>query len=152
LCVTRQDLIVRQFIGLDRTAPAAGERGNATCASLIDFPRVSDNDRAAAEALSLAALDDPSHRVRRPWPMCFSDAAPSSHPARHRTALAVDPASVARPVSLGIFAASDDAFDLLTIVATAFLGAIAPIARRTSFPHRFAQSIAESVIRALRSS
>src|SRR5260370_39906934 len=90
-------MIVRQFIGWLRTAPAGG-RAEATrsLARAWLISDLSDDDRAAAEGAFLRLLDDPSPLVRQ----AMADVFGSSHhpPALSVQALAVDPAPGPRPL------------------------------------------------------
>src|SRR5262249_61377813 len=89
-------MIVRQFIGWVRTAPA-GERAEAT-RSLARAWLISDltaDDRAAAEGALLMMLDDPSALVRQAMAEVFARAADA--PAAVVQALSLDQPSVALP-------------------------------------------------------
>src|SRR5258708_7116635 len=77
-------MIVRQSIGGHGTARAGGGAeapGSLARAGLI--PDWSDDDRAAAEALSCGCLTIPRLSYVRPWPMC-SQAAPTRRPSLYR--------------------------------------------------------------------
>src|SRR5580693_2401904 len=90
-------MIVRQFIGWIRTAPA-GERAEATrsLARAWLVSDLSDDDRAAAEGALLMLLDDPSPLVRQTMAQVFARSAEA--PAAIVQALALDQPSIALPV------------------------------------------------------
>src|SRR5258707_11171782 len=128
-------MIVRQFIGWIRTAPAGG-RAEAT-RSLARAWLISDlwdDDRAAAEGAFLRLLDDPSPLVRQAMADVFASSAHA--PAVIVQALAVDQASVARPV-LEYSPLLIDA-DLVAS-PRAIPRCNAPSRGAPSFPHRSAQ-------------
>src|SRR5258708_5258337 len=131
---------VRQFIGWLRTAPAGG-RAEATrsLARAWLISDLSDDDRAAAEGAFLRLLDDPSPLVRQAMADVFASSAHA--PAVIVQALAVDQASVARPV-LEYSPLLIDA-DLVDIVATGNSEVQCAIARRTKLPASVCAAIAE---------
>ena len=133
-------MIVRQFIGWIRTAPAAG-RAEATrsLARAWLISDLSDDDRAAAEGAFLRLLDDPSPLVRQAMADVFASSAHA--PAVIVQALAVDQASVARPV-LEYSPLLIDA-DLVDIIATGNSEVQCAIARRTKLPASVCAAIAE---------
>src|SRR6266436_4159566 len=133
-------MIVRQFIGWIRTAPAGG-RAEATrsLARAWLISDLSDADRAAAEGAFLRLLDDPSPLVRQAMAEVFASSADA--PAVIVQALAVDQASVARPV-LEYSPLLIDA-DLVDIVATGNSEVQCAIARRTKLPASVCAAIAE---------
>src|SRR5205809_5252341 len=133
-------MIVRQFIGWIRTAPAGG-RAEATrsLARAWLISDLSDDDRAAAEGAFLRLLDDPSPLVRQAMADVFASSAHA--PAVIVQALAVDQASVARPV-LEYSPLLIDA-DLVDIIATGNSEVQCAIARRTKLPASVCAAIAE---------
>src|SRR6266436_2507200 len=133
-------MIVRQFIGWIRTAPAGG-RAEATrsLARAWLISDLSDDDRAAAEGAFLRLLDDPSPLVRQALADVFASSAHA--PAVIVQALAVDQASVARPV-LEYSPLLIDA-DLVDIIATGNSEVQCAIARRTKLPASVCAAIAE---------
>src|SRR5437762_8084332 len=133
-------MIVRQFISWIRTASAAG-RAEATrsLARAWLISDLSDADRAAAEGAFLRLLDDPSPLVRQAMAEVFASSADA--PAVIVQALAVDQASVARPV-LEYSPLLIDA-DLVDIVATGNFEVQCAIARRTKLPASVCAAIAE---------
>src|SRR6266436_4687784 len=133
-------MIVRQFIGWLRTAPAGG-RAEATrsLARAWLISDLSDEDRAAAEGAFLRLLDDPSPLVRQAMADVFASSAHA--PAVIVQALAVDQASVARPV-LEYSPLLIDA-DLVDIIATGNSEVQCAIARRTKLPASVCAAIAE---------
>jgi uncharacterized protein (DUF2336 family) len=133
-------MIVRQFIGWIRTAPA-GERAEATrsLARAWLISDLSDNDRAAAEGAFLRLLDDASPLVRQAMAEVFASSVHA--PAVIVQALSIDQASVARPV-LEYSPLLIDA-DLVDIVATGNCEMQCAIARRTSLPASVCAAIAE---------
>jgi uncharacterized protein (DUF2336 family) len=133
-------MIVRQFIGWIRTAPA-GERAEAT-RSLARAWLVSDlsaDDRAAAEGALLMLLDDASPLVRQAMAEVFARSAQA--PAAIVQALSVDQPSVALPV-LEHSPLLIDA-DLVDIVATGNCETQCAIARRIHLPASVCAAIAE---------
>src|SRR3981189_3856411 len=134
-------MIVRQFIGWIRTAPA-GERAEATrsLARAWLISDLSDNDRAAAEGAFLRLLDDASPLVRQAMAEVF---ARSAHgPAAIVQALSLDQASVALPI-LAHSPLLIDA-DLVDIIATGNCEMQCAIARRTNLPASVCAAIAEA--------
>ena len=133
-------MIVRQFIGWIRTAPA-GERAEATrcLARAWLISDLSADDRAAAEGALLMLLDDPSPLVRQAMAEVFSRSAEA--PAAIVQALSLDQPSVALPV-LEYSPLLIDA-DLVDIVATAEESTQCAIARRLHLPASVAAAIAE---------
>ena len=133
-------MIVRQFIGWIRTAPAGG-RAEATrsLARAWLISDLSDDDRAAAEGAFLRLLDDPSPLVRQAMADVFASSAQA--PAVIVQALAVDQASVARPV-LEYSPLLIDA-DLVDITATGNSEVQCAIARRSKLPASVCAAIAE---------
>src|SRR5216110_2367800 len=89
-------MIVRQFIGWIRTAPAGG-RAEATrsLARAWLISDLSDDDRGAAEGAFLRLLDDPSPLVRRAMADVFASSAHA--PAVFEEALSCWAPSAARP-------------------------------------------------------
>jgi len=133
-------MIVRQFIGWIRTAPA-GERAEAT-RSLARAWLVSDlsaDDRAAAEGALLMLLDDASPLVRQAMAEVFARSAQA--PAAIVQALSLDQPSVALPV-LEHSPLLIDA-DLVDIVATGNCETQCAIARRIHLPASVSAAIAE---------
>jgi uncharacterized protein (DUF2336 family) len=133
-------MIVRQFIGWIRTAPA-GERAEAT-RSLARAWLVSDlsaDDRAAAEGALLMLLDDASPLVRQAMAEVFARSAQA--PAAIVQALSLDQPSVALPV-LEHSPLLIDA-DLVDIVATGNCETQCAIARRIHLPASVCAAIAE---------
>jgi uncharacterized protein (DUF2336 family) len=133
-------MIVRQFIGWIRTAPA-GERAEAT-RSLARAWLVSDlteDDRAAAEGALLMLLDDASPLVRQAMAEVFARSAQA--PAAIMQALSLDQPSVALPV-LEHSPLLIDA-DLVDIVATGNCATQCAIARRVNLPASVCAAIAE---------
>jgi uncharacterized protein (DUF2336 family) len=140
VALVSRTMIVRQFIGWIRTAPAGG-RAEAT-RSLARAWLISDlsyDDRAAAEGAFLRLLDDPSPLVRQAMADVFASSAHA--PAVIVQALAVDQASVARPV-LEYSPLLIDA-DLVDIIATGNSEVQCAIARRTKLPASVCAAIAE---------
>src|SRR5258705_785431 len=90
-------MIVRQFIGWLRTAPAGG-RADATrsLARAWLISDLSDDDRAPAEGAFLRLLYDPPPLFRQAMAHLFASSAPA--PAVILQALAVDQASAPRPL------------------------------------------------------
>jgi uncharacterized protein (DUF2336 family) len=133
-------MIVRQFIGWIRTAPA-GERAEATrsLARAWLISDLSDDDRAAAEGAFLRLLDDASPLVRQAMAEVFASSVHA--PAVIVQALSIDQASVARPV-LEYSPLLIDA-DLVDIVAAGNSEMQCAIARRTSLPASVCAAIAE---------
>src|SRR5260370_20029813 len=133
-------MIVRQFIGWIRTAPAGG-RAEATrsLARAWLISDLSDDDRAAAEGAFLRLLDDASPLVRQDMAEVFASSAHA--PAVIVQALSIDQASVARPV-LEYSPLLIDA-DLVDIVATGNSEMQCAIARRTGLPSSVCAAIAE---------
>jgi uncharacterized protein (DUF2336 family) len=133
-------MIVRQFIGWIRTAPA-GERAEATrsLARAWLISDLSDDDRAAAEGAFLRLLDDASPLVRQAMAEVFASSVHA--PAVIVQALSVDQASVARPV-LEYSPLLIDA-DLVDIIATGNCEMQRAIARRTSLPASVCAAVAE---------
>src|SRR5712672_609217 len=133
-------MIVRQCSGWIRTAPSGG-RAEATrsLARAWLISDLSDDDRAAAEGAFLRLLDDPSPLVRHAMADVFASSAHA--PAVIVQALAVDQASVARPV-LEYSPLLIDA-DLVDIVATGNSEVQCAIARRTKLPASVCAAIAE---------
>ena len=133
-------MIVRQFIGWIRTAPA-GERAEAT-RSLARAWLISDlsvEDRIAAEGALLMLLDDASPLVRQAMAEVFARSAEA--PAAIVQALSLDQASVALPV-LEHSPLLIDA-DLVDIVATGNCEMQCAIARRINLPPSVCAAIAE---------
>ena len=133
-------MIVRQFIGWIRTAPA-GERAEATrsLARAWLISDLSDDDRAAAEGAFLRLLDDASPLVRQAMAEVFASSAHA--PAVIVQALSVDQPSVARPV-LQYSPLLIDA-DLVDIIATGNCETQCAIARRAKLPASVCAAIAE---------
>src|SRR5258707_1965460 len=133
-------MIVRQFIGWIRTAPA-GERAEATrsLARAWLISDLSDDDRAAAEGAFLRLLDDPSPLVRQAMAEVFASSAHA--PAVIVQALSVDQPSVARPVLEYSPLLIDT--DLVDILATGNSEAQCAIARRTRLPASVCAALAE---------
>lgn len=133
-------MIVRQFIGWVRTAPA-GERAEATrsLAQAWLFSDLSVDDRAAAEGALLMMLDDPSALVRTAMAETFARSA--SAPAAIVQALSLDQACVALPV-LEHSPLLIDA-DLVDIVATGSNDVQCAVARRAGLPASVCAAIAE---------
>src|SRR4029079_9027047 len=90
-------MILRQFIGGIRPAPAAG-RAEATrsLARAWLISNLSDDDRAAAEGALLMLLDDPSPLVRQAMAEVLARSAEA--PPAIVQALSLDQPSVALPV------------------------------------------------------
>jgi uncharacterized protein (DUF2336 family) len=133
-------MIVRQFIGWIRSAPA-GERAEAT-RSLARAWLVSDlstEDRDAAEGALLMLLDDASPLVRQAMAQVFCRSARA--PAAIVRALSADQPSVALPV-LEFSPLLIDA-DLVDIVATGDCATQCAIARRVRLPASVCAAIAE---------
>src|ERR1700676_4446021 len=133
-------MIVRQFIGWIRTAPA-GERAEATrsLARAWLISDLSDDDRAAAEGAFLRLLDDASPLVRQAMAEVFASSAHAT--AVIVQALSVDQPSVARPV-LQYSPLLIDA-DLVDIIATGNCETQCAIARRAKLPASVCAAIAE---------
>ncbi len=133
-------MIVRQFIGWIRTAPA-GERAEATrsLARAWLISDLSEEDRAAAEGALLMMLDDASPLVRQAMAEVFARSAEA--PAAIVQALSLDQASVALPV-LEHSPLLIDA-DLVDIVATGDCAMQCAIARRVNLPASVCAAIAE---------
>src|ERR1700751_1224820 len=133
-------MIVRQFIGWIKTAPA-GERAEATRALARAWliSDLSGDDRAAAEGALLMLLDDPSPLVRRAMSEVF--AASIEAPAAIVQALALDQPSVALPI-LEHSPLLIDA-DLVDIVATGDGETQCAVARRINLPPSVCAAIAE---------
>ena len=133
-------MIVRQFIGWIRTAPA-GERAEAT-RSLARAWLISDlteADRTAAEGALLMLLDDPSPLVRQAMAEVFARSADA--PAAIVQALSLDQPSVALPV-LEHSPLLIDA-DLVDIVATGNCETQCAVARRVNLQPSVCAAIAE---------
>src|SRR5271163_3198205 len=133
-------MIVRQFIGWIRTAPA-GERAEAT-RSLARAWLISDltaDDRAAAEGALLMLLDDASPLVRQAMAEVFARSADA--PAAIVQALSLDQPSVALTV-LEHSPLLIDA-DLVDIVATGNCEMQCAIARRINLPASVCAAVAE---------
>ena len=124
-------MIVRQFIGWIRTAPA-GERAEATrcLARAWLISDLSADDRAAAEGALLMLLDDPSPLVRQAMAEVFARSVEA--PAAIVQALSLDQPSVSLPV-LEYSPLLIDA-DLVDIVATPNEAIQCAIARRLNLP------------------
>jgi len=133
-------MIVRQFIGWIRTAPA-GERAEATRALARAWliSDLSDDDRTAAEGALLMLLDDPSPLVRQAMADVFARSAEA--PAAIVQALSLDQPSIALPV-LEHSRLLIDA-DLVDIVATGNNDTQCAIARRIHLPASVCAAIAE---------
>jgi uncharacterized protein (DUF2336 family) len=133
-------MIVRQFIGWIRTAPA-GERAEATRALARAWliSDLSEDDRAAAEGALLMLLDDPSPLVRQTMAQVFARSAEA--PAAIVQALSLDQPSIALPV-LEHSPLLIDA-DLVDIVATGNSETQCAIARRLHLPVSVSAAIAE---------
>jgi uncharacterized protein (DUF2336 family) len=133
-------MIVRQFIGWIRTAPA-GERAEATrsLARAWLISDLSEEDRAAAEGALLMMLDDASPLVRQAMAEVFARSPEA--PAAIVQALSLDQASVALPV-LEYSPLLIDA-DLVDIVATGDCAMQCAIARRVNLPISVGAAIAE---------
>jgi uncharacterized protein (DUF2336 family) len=133
-------MIVRQFIGWIRTAPA-GERAEATrsLARAWLISDLSEEDRAAAEGALLMMLDDASPLVRQAMAEVFARSAEA--PAAIVQALSLDQASVALPV-LEHSPLLIDA-DLVDIIATGDCAMQCAIARRVNLPASVGAAIAE---------
>jgi uncharacterized protein (DUF2336 family) len=133
-------MIVRQFIGWIRTAPA-GERSEATRALARAWliSDLSEDDRAAAEGALLMLLDDPSPLVRQTMAQVFARSAEA--PAAIVQALSLDQPSIALPV-LEHSPLLIDA-DLVDIVATGNSETQCAIARRLHLPVSVSAAIAE---------
>src|ERR1700751_3707996 len=133
-------MIVRQFIGWIKTAPA-GERAEATRALARAWliSDLSGDDRAAAEGALLMLLDDPSPLVRRAMAEVFARSYEA--PAAIVQALALDQPSVALPI-LEHSPLLIDA-DLVDIVATGNGETQCAIARRINLPASVCAAIAE---------
>jgi uncharacterized protein (DUF2336 family) len=133
-------MIVRQFIGWIRTAPA-GERAEATrsLARAWLISDLSEDDRGAAEGALLMLLDDPSPLVRQAMAEVFSRS--TDAPAAIVQALSLDQPSVALPV-LEHSPLLIDA-DLVDIIATGNGEMQCAIARRVNLPASVCAAIAE---------
>src|SRR5712671_796366 len=133
-------MIVRQFIGWIRTAPA-GERAEATrsLARAWLISDLSEDDRTAAEGALLMLLDDASPLVRQAMAEVFSRSAEA--PAAIVQALSLDQPSVALPV-LEHSPLLIDA-DLVDIIATGNGEMQCAIARRINLPASVCAAIAE---------
>jgi uncharacterized protein (DUF2336 family) len=133
-------MIVRQFIGWIRTAPA-GERAEATrsLARAWLISDLSEEDRAAAEGALLMMLDDASPLVRQAMAEVFARSPEA--PAAIVQALSLDQASVALPI-LEYSPLLIDA-DLVDIVATGDCAMQCAIARRVNLPISVGAAIAE---------
>jgi uncharacterized protein (DUF2336 family) len=133
-------MIVRQFIGWIRSAPA-GERAEATrsLARAWLVSDLSDDNRAAAEGALLMLLDDASPLVRQAMAEVFCRSARA--PAAIVRALSADQTSVALPV-LEFSPLLIDA-DLVDIVATGDCATQCAIARRIGLPASVCAAIAE---------
>jgi uncharacterized protein (DUF2336 family) len=133
-------MIVRQFIGWIKTAPA-GERAEATRALARAWliSDLSEDDRAAAEGALLMLLDDTSPLVRRAMAEVFARSYEA--PAAIVQALAMDQPSIALPI-LEHSPLLIDA-DLVDIVATGDGEVQCAVARRINLPASVCAAIAE---------
>ncbi len=133
-------MIVRQFIGWVRTAPAS-ERAEAT-RSLARAWLLSDlsaDDSAAAEGALLMMLDDPSPLVRQAMAETFARSADA--PAAIVQALAQDQPAIALPI-LEYSPLLLDA-DLVDLVAIGTSETQRAVARRINLPASVCAAIAE---------
>ena len=133
-------MIVRQFIGWIKTAPA-GERAEATRALARAWliSDLTEKDRTAAEGALLMQLDDASPLVRQAMAEVFARSLEA--PAAIVRALSVDQPSVALPI-LEHSPLLIDA-DLVDIVATGNSETQCAIARRINLPASVCAAIAE---------
>src|ERR1700686_4325446 len=133
-------MIVRQFIGWIRTAPA-GERAEATrsLARAWLISDLSEAARGAAEGGLLMLLDDSSPLVRQAMAEVFARS--TEAPAAIVQALSLDQPSVALPV-LEHSPLLIDA-DLVDIIATGNCETQCAIARRINLPASVCAAIAE---------
>jgi uncharacterized protein (DUF2336 family) len=133
-------MIVRQFIGWIKTAPA-GERAEATRALARAWliSDLSEDARIAAEGALLMLLDDTSPLVRRAMADVFAHSYEA--PAAIVQALALDQPSVALPI-LEHSPLLIDA-DLVDLVATADGEMQCAVARRMNLPSSVCAAIAE---------
>src|ERR1700753_7864 len=133
-------MIVRQFIGWIRNAPA-GERAEATRALARAWliSDLSEEDRTAAEGALLMLLDDTSPLVRRAMADVFAGSYYAA--AAIVQALALDQSSVALPILVHSPLLIDA--DLVDIVATGDGETQCAIARRMNLPASVGAAIAE---------
>src|SRR6202048_2206137 len=133
-------MIVRQFIGWIRTAPA-GERAEATraLARAWIISDLTEEDRAAAEGALLMLLDDPSPLGRPAMAEVFDRS--TEAPGAIVQALSLDQPSVALPV-LEHSPLLIDA-DLVDLIATGNCAMQCAIARRVHLPASVCAAIAE---------